>query len=279
MKGLIALDIDGTLTTQGQPIPTTVVNYLNQLATQGWMPIFITGRTFQWAHRILHAMKFPFYLSVQNGAMTLEMPSKKVIDRKYLNKNIIPIMEDICYGEPTDFIIYTGYEHNDQCYYRSKHFSKPLLDYLNARKIAYSEIWHDVQTFETLPIQEFASVKSFCRRDLAEKLIEKIEFRLGLHAPLIKDPFDESYYVIQSTHPEVNKGQALKDLIRLISWKEVVIAAGDDNNDLSMLKAADIKVVMATAPQELLDIAHVIAPPASEEGIIQGLSSALKELH
>jgi hypothetical protein len=38
------------------------------------------------------------------------------------------------------------------------------------------------------------------------------------------------------------------------------------------------KVVMANAPTELLAVADIIAPPASQQGIIQGLAEAIKRL-
>jgi hydroxymethylpyrimidine pyrophosphatase-like HAD family hydrolase len=54
-----------------------------------------------------------------------------------------------------------------------------------------------------------------------------------------------------------------------------VIAAGDDNNDVSMFLAADICIAMASAPEHLRNAADIIAPKASEMGIIQGLQQAI----
>jgi hydroxymethylpyrimidine pyrophosphatase-like HAD family hydrolase len=67
----------------------------------------------------------------------------------------------------------------------------------------------------------------------------------------------------------------LEDVIAATGERGKVIAAGDDYNDESMLKVADVKVVMATAPQDLLLKADVVAPAASEEGIIAGLEAAI----
>lgn len=279
MKGLIALDIDGTVITRGEAIPEAVINYLRSLALNNWTFVFITGRTFQWAFPLLETLKMPYYFSVQNGAITLEMPKKKIINRRYLQRDILSIMEEICENEPSDFIIYSGCENLDRCYYRPKHFSKKLLDYVHARTAAFKETWIDVPSFETLALDQFASVKSFGNYESAGRMVEKIESRLGLHVPLIKDPFDASYYVAQATHPLVSKGQALKDLAAFISHKGPIIVAGDDNNDRSMLAVADIKVVMATAPEDMLENADVIAPAATDMGIIDGLQRALKKIY
>ena len=41
-KGIIALDIDGTITVQKHFLETSVKNYLNELIASGWCLIFIT---------------------------------------------------------------------------------------------------------------------------------------------------------------------------------------------------------------------------------------------
>ena len=110
-------------------------------------------------------------------------------------------------------------------------------------------------------------------------LSRAIEHDLHLHAPLNRDPFNPDYYVIQATHPKATKGEVLKDFIQINQIRGPLIAAeGDDNNDLSMLKIADIKVVMANAPEELLKLADVIAPPANHDGIVQGLRQAIERI-
>ena len=117
MQGTIALDIDGTLTADSRlhTMPPRVVKYLSQLVSDGWQLVFITGRTFMSAYRILQPLPFPYYLAVQNGAIILEMPSRRIVGKKYLDRSVFSAMELICRDEPSDFIVYAGYEHNDVC--------------------------------------------------------------------------------------------------------------------------------------------------------------------
>jgi HAD superfamily hydrolase (TIGR01484 family) len=279
MKGIIALDIDGTITAEPNSIPIDVVDYFQELANEGWLFIFITGRTFQLANQVLNFFNFPFYMAVQNGAIILEMPSKTVIAKNYLKKDILPIMENLCQHEPTGFVVYSGFENNDLCYYRSSDFSKEILSLLKQRCIALKEEWIDLPSFDDLPIADFASVKSFGLYESALAITNQIEQLLGLHVPLMKDPFLKNYYVVQATESSVTKGSALRKFINLQSVSLKVIAGGDDNNDKSMLETADIQIVMANAPQDMLLKADVIAPPASEKGIIKGLVEAIQLFH
>lgn len=274
MKGMIALDIDGTLTPPGQEIAWEVVQYLLDLARDHWMLVIVTGRTFGFGFQVLEHLPFPYYFVVQNGAITIEMPSRAIVTKKYLDAGIIPVMEEICQSDPSDFVIYTGFEYNDVCYYRSRHFSEELRNYLKSRTAKFKENWQDVAAFDPLKLTSFPSVKCFGNQGSAAILAQHIEQKLGLHVPLIRDPFDSNYFVAQATNPKASKGEAVKALAAIHKPK-VIIAAGDDYNDRTMLLEANIKVVMATAPADMQKTADVIAPPATEHGIIAGLTKAI----
>lgn len=276
-KGLIALDIDGTVTAEAHEIDEKVVNFLYDLTLQGWSIFFITGRPFAWSQSILHRLPFPHLLAVQNGAIVLDMPSGKIVRRRLLEKDNLSAMSKLSFEEKTDFVIYSGYENHDICYFRPKSMPQNLEAYLSRRVKALKENWVPVEDFTNLPVSHFASFKCFAEERQAKTISETIERQLGLHAPPNRDPFDPNYYVIQVTHPEATKGSVLRE-VKTREKPRIVIAAGDDYNDLSMLKKADIKIVMATAPEALLKMADVIAPPAAECGIIDGLERALRSL-
>ena len=279
MPGIIALDIDGTLTSNFLPVPNIVISYLRELTYKGWTIIFITGRTFAGSIKLLKHCSFHSYLAVQNGALILEIPSQRILGKRYLDRSIFTEMESICQDGPSDFIIYGGYENDDVCYFRPKKFSRPLLSYLEARLQAFKETWKPLDSYDDMKLESFPSIKCFGLFSEAKKLVEKIETNLGLHVPLIRDPFNEDYYVVQATHPKISKGKALEDLICLLGHSpKHIIVAGDDYNDCSMWDVAHISIVMETAPIDLLGMADIIAPSAEKNGIIIGLESAIERL-
>lgn len=275
ITGIIALDIDGTITAEHHTTPQNVVQFLGSIERDGWRLIFITGRTFQWGFRALKELNFPYHFAVNNGALMLEMPSRNIVKRKYLSRAHFPKIERICEEEGTDFVLYGGYEVDDRCFYRPQKMKKELVEYLRKRCLEIGEIWTAVGSFDEVPYSEFASIKCFAKEPSASRLSAKIQNETGLYAPFIRDPYCRDYYVIQGTHPHVSKGDTVEDFRTLTKSAGIVIAAGDDNNDLPMLQKADIKVVMASAPQEMLAIADIVAPPATEYGIIAGLKTAL----
>lgn len=275
MKGFLALDIDGTITDDPHHLPQQVATCLVEMHNTGWELIFLTGRNFQWAYSVLKHLSSPYLLALQNGALVLAMPERKILSTCYLDQTVLKPLEAICQEVGTDFIIYSGFEFGDVCYYRPKNFSQKALEYLQYRTELLKENWVAVDNFEHLPTLKFASIKFIEKWDLIQKIVLNVEETLHLHIPLNRDPVDESYFVAQATRAEANKGQVLNKLLAEKSWKGPVIAAGDDASDLSMLKEATIKIAMANAPKELLAIADVIAPPASLNGIVTGLHHAL----
>lgn len=276
MKGIIALDIDGTTTVDAQSARDEVIAYLEDLANSGWILMFLTGRTFVWGYHAIQKLKCPYYLAVQNGALVLEMPEKKIALKKYLDRSIFPIMEEICADEPSDFAIFSGFENNDRCFYRPQYFSKELLKYLEKRMAAFNEPWHQLPTYDSLTIDVFPSIKCFGDDTSARRIAEKMEKQLKLHAPVIRDPYDLHFFVIQATQDNVTKGSAIKDMFLQGTDKPLVIAAGDDYNDICMFEMADIKIAMERAPQAMRDQAHIIAKPAEDNGIIEALTEAIK---
>lgn len=271
VKGIIALDIDGTLTHGTQDLDEDVAGYLTELAESGWSFIFITGRTFEWGNRTLQTLPFFYYLSVQNGAITLEMPSRKIVAAHYFDGSILSRLD----AYRKDYVIYGGYEQQDVCYYRPKEFSETMLQYLMNRCRELNETWVPLDSFESLPISFFPAVKFFATTEEAESLSETLEEQFQLHAPAIRDPFNSNIYVIQGTLLEVNKGEALRDVSKLYPPGILRIAAGDDNNDRPLLKAADVSIAMATAPLDVRALAHIVAPSAEDNGIIEGLKRAI----
>lgn len=274
-RGLIALDIDGTLTTQLLSMPPRVAAFLENIDHAQWQVIFLTGRTFHFAYQVLHVLKFPYYIGVQNGALTLKMPERSIIQKRYLTSLVFPEMDRICRKHNTDFVVFSGYENNDRVYYRTTYFSPEHIRYMMTRSKAFKEEWIKVESYQDIPIDEYASLKCFGDQHLARELAHEIE-AIGLHAPVIKDPFQPGHYITQATHSAVTKGAAVKDIREQLNIDGPTIVAGDDLNDMTLFEEGAIKIAMGNSPQQLLEKATIVAPPAAQEGIIAGLTKAIK---
>ncbi len=273
-RGLIALDIDGTLTSDWHTLPDEVAAYLHSLYLEGYVIAIFTGRPYRFAESILKNFSFPLYVALQNGAIILENLTKKIVKRHYLPKGNIARLDRICQEFATSYVIYAGMEYGDRCFYRPQLFSKEELAYMSARSDGLNEVYVEMDSFSELETLEFPSYKCFGQSDKIGRLAKEIHEGFGWHVPVIADRFDPGISVAQMTRQGVDKGSALLDCLQLAKVKGPIIAAGDDFNDIDMLEKADIKIVMSTAPEKLRAMADIIAPPAKELGIIEGLKRA-----
>lgn len=270
-KGWIALDIDGTITLDRYSVPREVIDFLRSLHEQGWRIALATGRTFTFSQKALSQFDFPYTLLPQNGSAAIDMPEKKLIFKKYLSQAVIPVFEQAYKGIQGDFLIYSGFEHGDICYYHPDHFSEedePFLKELKSRE-TLRPFSHKLETF---PL-----VKCFGFKERVEKLASRLRETDLFQVALIRDPFIEDGHLLLVTDWSASKGLSLSELFKIKGRGERVIAAGDDENDLSLLEIADVKIAMAHAPEVLQAKADFIAKPTHELGIIHALQIALEK--
>lgn len=277
-RGWIALDIDGTITDATHRVPAEVVDFLQSLYEVGWELIFITGRSFSFAEMALHVFAFPYYLALQNGADILHMPTKRLVARNYLTLSSIEQIEKAHLGIPEDFIIYTGYEHGDFCYYRPKKFSHAMLQHLHKIMPLSLEPWQEVDHFQFEESEHFPLIKCLGVRTEMERLNERLNAYPSITTTLIRDPLDnDRIYLNLVTSVEATKGKALERAMKESGLRGYIIAAGDDLNDLSMLAVADCKIVMENAPLQMHAHADILAPAGHKRGIIPALQEAVQK--
>lgn len=275
MRGLIAIDIDGTLTHVRDHLAPEITVYLQGLVTDGWKLLFVTGRTLSWSLKLLGQLPFSYYLSVFNGAFSVEMPDATVIQKKSLGIDDAYQVTGLVKEQDVAIGFYGVPDRSRRSYLYRSHASHILMSHLKRRVRAVKENWIEIASLSEVPTEALSAIRLFCLPHTAKRLSLDIEEKLKLHAPMMKDSYDDSFCVVQVTHAEVNKGKALEVIQGVLGQKFPVIACGDDYNDIPMLKLADVAVVMNTAPSDVLQLARIVAPAARENGIITGIKHAI----
>ena len=267
-KGIIALDIDGTITIDKHRLEKEVENFLNSLIEEGWSLIFLTGRTFSFAYPVLSGLKGLYHFAVQNGAALYEMPSVKLI-----KKNFLPI--ELLKQMPENILIESGKPHDDICYYRPGAFTPEELAYIRFRINISPETWVSLDSFDDLEITEFAVGKYFADREKADALAESMRRLASLNVVVIRDPFNPGNFLTFLNEEGASKGRALEKFRGMHPPELPAIAAGDDFNDIEMLEKSTFKIVMQNAPESMHGLADLVAPPAQELGIIDALKEVI----
>lgn len=274
-KGWIALDIDGTITLDKYSVPQPVTDYLKDLQKDGWKIAMATGRPFRFASMALSKFDFPFVFLCQNGSVAMEMPSRKILFKRYLTWDAIHLIEQAYEGIDSDFIVYMGVEKGDLCYFRPDRFPDDEWSAIEAWQATQKEKWEGLKQFTPELMPNFPLAKCFGTFERMEKIAKRLKEMNRFQVALMRNPFDPSGSVVLITDAQASKGLALEEVFRRLERGPTVIAAGDDENDISLLQAADIKIAMSHAPDVLQEFADILAPPTSKMGIIHALQMAI----
>lgn len=280
LTGCITLDIDGTVTDNAHSIPSKTLKFLKDLADKDWHIVFITGRTFSFAIKTLHDVNFPYTLALQNGADILKMPQREVLHRAYITPTLLPRLDALYHDLKEDYVIYAGYDRGDFCFYRPGRYSPEMLSHLLQLQNLSPEPWVPVSEYSQKEIGKIPLIKCFGTeknmRAIKQSLLDE---KLPVATSVIRDPLSawEGLYINLVTHPSANKGSAMEWVVEHYKIDGPLIAAGDDENDIPMLSKADIAIVMETAPDHVKKHGKIIAPSARSEGIVQGITQALRE--
>lgn len=253
----IALDIDGTITDRNGTVPKRTVEYLTKLHREGYEIIFATGRPFSYAKQAVRDFDFPFFIALQNGADIVHMPEQGHVASIYLGRRTLNLIDQYYKG----YVVYSGYEHGDFCYYRPQYFQDELLSYFKDLEKLSSKPWQPVDDFDHITATPLVKCIG------PEKELIELQSKItGAMATLIHDPINPKYHLLLITHRNVSKGKAIEHVLH----RRPLIAAGDDMNDISMLHVADTKIVMKKAPKIMHTIANIVC-----DNIVDGLEQAL----
>jgi len=274
IKGWVALDIDGTITESRDDVPKETVTFLRELHEDGWGIALATGRSFSFALTALSAFDFPYILLAQNGSVALEMPSKLLLFKKYLSPQKLVMIEEAFVGIDSDFVAYSGYNNKDMCFWRPSKFLKNNLSHLSDLQKRQHESWEAVDFF---PLTDsFPLVKCFGTEGEVDQIAKYLKATDLFQVAKIRDPFADDYFLLLITDRDASKGNSLRELFQLKGRGKRVIAAGDDENDESLLAVADVKIAMEGSPQTLLQMADFIAARPNKNGIIEALRWAIQ---
>ena len=267
-KGIIALDLDGTLLNSKKELSEGNLAALKKAADEGWEIVPTTGRFYGGMPDFIRGLPFVHYAITINGAYVedllegnqiymAEMPYKQAIDiMKYLDE--LPVIYD-CYMDNDAFMTEALKAKVDE-----------IVENPRIRKMFY-----DLRK----PVPE---LKEFLENRGQD--VQKIQFftkDANLRLELLEElPKVFENIAVSSSSPqniEINQAKATKGLA-LIALAEYLgldrtktIAMGDGLNDISMLEEAGIGIAMANGCDEALDAADWVTSHCDEDGVAKAI--------
>lgn len=268
-KTLYISDLDGTLLSPRPDITERTAEVINTLSAEGLNFTFATARSVYSAVPITKALDITVPCILMNGVSIYDIREKRYIKNEFI---------------PTDAsaeVLSTFERHGVHCFmYRID--GETLICY-------YSELTTNVmRSFAEVRKHEY--LKPFVQLDrLADKAdehtvyftttgayetlypvkcgIEKIK---GVSHAFYLDVYNDSWY-LEIFSDKASKANGIRFLRDNYGFDEVV-SFGDNLNDLSMFEAADLKIAVGNARDELKAAADIVIGTNDRDGVAEWLA-------
>lgn len=263
---LIVIDLDGTTVGVSNQIQPAVKQAIQAAREQGVAVAIATGRMYQSALRFHQDLELTLPLMAYQGAFikdpaTGEIHQHLTVPGEYVSE-LLDFLSQPSFQDAVSLHFYI----DDCLYVREK-----TLD---------TEAYAERSQIAPIPVGDL--------RRLSEKEPTKI-LALSQHVGLIDELLatlrqrytTEQLYLtksvdifLEATHPQVNKGAAVRYLAEEILGLQAdnVMTIGDNFNDLEMLQYAGLGVAMGNAPEGVKAIADWIAPTVDEDGVAAAIA-------
>ena len=268
MKGIIALDLDGTLLNSNKELTKGNLAALEKAAEAGYAIVPTTGRFYGGMPEVIKKLPFVRYAITINGAEAVDLHTGQVIYKAEIPKEqAIEIMAFLD-NHP---VIYDCFQEN-AAYMTAQ--LKEQIDIM-ASSPHYRKMLHELR-------QSVPELKAFLKERAMD--VQKIQFftnlpRLRLELmerlPQVFENIIVSSSVIDNV--EINEKNAHKGaaLLALASHlgipRENTFAFGDGLNDLTMLQDAGCGIAMENACDEAKKIADHITLSCDADGVAHAI--------
>lgn len=269
---MIALDLDGTTLDDESRLPVRTKRVLERAAASGIYVLAASGRAYTSLPQEILDVSGLSYAITSNGAATYDMRSKKrcfgwTIEEEKAKRLLELIKEEP--GTAVEVFV------DGQPYAPAAYLEDPEQYGAPSRAVAYLRRtrlpFENAEEFILSHCGELDSVDIITQSPLEKaQWIEKLQKTGGLYVT------SSVSYRLEISNEKGGKGAALREAAARLGVKpEEIIAFGNAENDMDMIRFAGLGVAVANSPEIVRQCADRIAPPNTEEGVAQVLEEIL----
>lgn len=265
MKTLYMTDLDGTLLRPDQTISPHSVEILNRLAGEGCLFSVCTARSLIGLQMLnLEQVHFTAPMVLMNGAMVYDFSCKKVVDQAAMAPAVVAHVLAICarHGK-NPFVYRVEGDRVLACY--TTLTSDGERDFLRSRLDRFPELFCRQQEYDATKAAIYFSMQD------SKECLQGIRADLMREEPAVSSTIYKDNYLPDNWYLEVFDRHAGKDngalRVKERTGAERLVVFGDNNNDLPMLRVADVACVVENGVEEARAQADVIIGRNDEDGV------------
>jgi Cof subfamily protein (haloacid dehalogenase superfamily) len=260
---LLVLDLDGTTVGISNQIQPEVKQAIAAARAQGVEVAIATGRMFRSALRFYQDLQLTLPLMAYQGGLIQAPQTDKVYRHWTVPRTLaLGVLDAFAATEFCQQLSIHAYI-DDQLYVRE----------ISTESVAYAQR-SGVEPMAVGDLRQFLQTSPEPTKLLAlsdePALIDQLLVSLRQQYTPAELYFTKSVATFfEATHPDVNKGTAVRYLAEEILGlqPEQVMAIGDNFNDLEMIQYAGLGVAMGNAPAAVQAAADWVAPDVEAEGV------------
>lgn len=274
MYKLIAVDLDNTLLDDNKEVSKENIEFINRLIEKGYEIVIATGRRYFSAKEFIKSINKPLTILANNGSIARETGKNNILFEKLLStedfriivemgkaRNLHPIVHVDNFELGYDLIIEMDID--DPAY--GNYFSKDEKRYKRVNS------YLDIENEKILAIIYLGN-----KLDMEDFYLEINENHSNKYSFHIVENIRAAEALLEIMHPLGCKWQGLQEYIKERGIREEeVIAIGDDNNDISMLKNAGLGIAMKNAGENVKSVADIIS---EKDNNASGVAFELKKI-
>lgn len=261
---IVGLDLDGTLLNDQKEITSRTRDILIEAMQRGVIVLPATGRPLAGIPQELLELPGIRYALTANGARIVDIREQKILWEKlvpdHICRTILKIFEEY---DTLREICYNGrsYAESDDLREIGRYISdKPMSDYVLSTRISIPDLWEKIEEMKGCGMDKVQGV--FANLEEKQEAKKRIEELGGLE---VSGAMGNN---LEINAPGINKGVGLLKLGGLLGIeREEIMACGDGNNDLQMIRMAGLGVAMANALPEVKGCADYITGTNNQDGV------------
>lgn len=289
MYKLITVDLDGTLLNKYGEVTEYSKNIIKRLTEKGILVVLASGRISESVLTIAKEIGANKYYISGNGSVLYDMQKEEIIYEKYLSKEKVLELVELCEKNSIYYNIYT----ESSVIAKSLNYNVAFYNYENTKKSSdkkteiniVDDVYKYVKDLNTNKFLKmticdenkivFSSIlrkiKNIQDIDVLEvSHMSKKKIKMGTKEISV------GYFYTEISSKNVDKWYAIEEIMKKEKInKDEVISFGDNNNDILMIKNAGLGIAMGHSNEQVKKVAKFVTKTNDEDGVAEALKDIM----
>ena len=272
---LCICDLDGTLLLPGGRLSDRSKYYLNKLIANGANITIASARTPGTIINILDGLNMKLPVACMNGSVIYDINSRKFLQKHTISIKTTKIIKSIFIKSNLNLFIHCP-SANDSLNIYYTHLTSPAeIKFFNQRK--------------NIPLKKYIKgninnndepvfLVAINKKDILQPIFLKLQTMKNIKCCLYEDVYNKDTYFLEIYNKKASKKYALNWLKSYCNAQKT-IAFGDNDNDISMLNAADISYAVSNGTDACKSVCDFVIGSNENDSVTKTIASIYNMLY